>query len=78
MDAAHATYHNGRLELNQQVDWPDGTTAEVIPIPPGPANGVGGVHSGWPQGYFEQTSGALSDEEFERPSQGGLPHRDDW
>lgn len=34
--------------------------------------------SGWPVGYFEQTSGALAGEEIERPPQGDLPRRDDW
>ncbi len=33
---------------------------------------------GWPDGYFEQTAGALAGEEFERPPQGELPSRDDW
>lgn len=32
----------------------------------------------WPEGYFEQTAGALAGEEIERPPQGELPHRDDW
>ncbi len=34
--------------------------------------------SGWPAGYFDQTAGALSAEDFERPPQGELPCRDDW
>ena len=34
--------------------------------------------SDWPIGYFDQTAGALSDEDFERPSQGELPCRDNW
>lgn len=32
----------------------------------------------WPEGYFEQTAGALVGEDFERPPQGELPRRDDW
>jgi len=32
----------------------------------------------WPAEYFQQTSGALAGEEFERPSQGEFPHRDEW
>ena len=39
---------------------------------------VGGSLSGWPPGYFDQTAGALSDEDFKRPPQGDLPCRDDW
>jgi hypothetical protein len=34
--------------------------------------------SRWPDGYFEQTAGALAGEQFERPPQGDLPVRDDW
>ena len=34
--------------------------------------------SGWPEGYFDQTAGALAGEKFERPPQGDLPIRDDW
>jgi hypothetical protein len=34
--------------------------------------------SRWPDGYFEQTAGALAGEEFERPPQGELPTREDW
>lgn len=32
--------------------------------------------SSWPAGYFDQTAGALSGEESERPPQGELPRRD--
>jgi hypothetical protein len=34
--------------------------------------------SRWPEGYFQQTAGALAGEEFERPPQGDLPVRDHW
>jgi mRNA-degrading endonuclease toxin of MazEF toxin-antitoxin module len=39
---------------------------------------MGAAASVWPEGYFEQTAGALAGEEFERPPQGDLPVRDDW
>lgn len=32
----------------------------------------------WPEGYFEQTAGALQGEHFERPPQGELPNRVEW
>ena len=32
----------------------------------------------WPPGYFDRTAGALAGEEFERPTQGKLPMRDEW
>ncbi len=80
MCAVQATLRNGRLELMQPVDWPEGTRAEVIPLPattpsPPPAAGTPAM---WPTGYFEQTSGALAGEDFERPPPGDLPQREDW
>ena len=80
MHAVQATFRNGRLELMQPVDWPDGTRAEVIPsssaspsLPDNSAN-----PAAWPPGYFEDTAGALVGDEFERPPQGDLPRRDVW
>ena len=32
MHSATAVFHQGRLELTSQVDWPDGTTVEVKPV----------------------------------------------
>ena len=31
MNAAHATYQNGQLMLDEPVDWPSGTRAVVVP-----------------------------------------------
>ncbi|MEX1027920.1 MAG: hypothetical protein WD049_07930 [Candidatus Paceibacterota bacterium] len=33
---------------------------------------------GWPEGYFEETAGALAGEEFQRAPQGELPKRAPW
>jgi hypothetical protein len=33
---------------------------------------------GWPDGYFDQTAGALEGQPFQRPPQGEMPSRDDW
>lgn len=33
---------------------------------------------GWPNGYFESTSGALAGERFERATQGEFPKREEW
>ena len=80
MRAVQATIRNGRLELMHPVDWPDGTRAEVIPLlNTEPSSADTGVSPAtWPPGYFEQTAGALTGEEFERPPQGNLPLREDW
>ncbi|MFI5378632.1 MAG: hypothetical protein ACHRHE_04995 [Tepidisphaerales bacterium] len=32
----------------------------------------------WPDGYFEQTAGALAGEQFDRPQQGLSPTREAW
>ncbi len=32
MQSVTATFHNGRLELAEPVDWPDGTQVEVTPL----------------------------------------------
>lgn len=32
MKTATAIFQNGRLELNSQVDWPEGTQVEVRPL----------------------------------------------
>jgi hypothetical protein len=80
MTVVQATFLNGRLELLQPVDWPDGTLAEVIPLP---AAGSGSSENptslaSWPPRFFEQTSGAFAGEPIERPAQGDLPSRDQW
>ena len=80
MHSVQATFRNGRLELMQSVDWPDGTRAEVTPLPitmPPPAD-ARAPHATWPPGYFEQTAGVLVGEDFERPLQGDLPVRENW
>jgi hypothetical protein len=34
MGSVTAVFHNGRIELAQPVDWPDGTQVEVTPVTP--------------------------------------------
>jgi hypothetical protein len=36
MQRATATIRNGRVELAEAVDWPDGTPVEVVPLLPAP------------------------------------------
>lgn len=78
MDAVPGTFRNGKIELLQPVDWPDGTRAEVIPLPQVTSAESTESPYAWPKGYFEHTSGALADDFFERPDQGSLPQREDW
>jgi hypothetical protein len=72
MQSVQATFCDGRLELMQPVDWPNGTRAEVIPLSGEYASAT------WPAGYFESTAGALTGEDFERPAEGDLPEREVW
>ena len=73
----HAVFAEGVFRPLEPVDWPEGTRAEVIPLPGSPPTASGSAAT-WPAGYFEQTAGALVGEDFERPPQGGLPRREAW
>ncbi len=80
MQNATATFRNGRLELNEPVDWPEGTRVEIrlldavrclraevrVPI------------SQWPAGFFERLREQWGDEPFERSPQGEFEVREDW
>jgi hypothetical protein len=73
-----AIFDSGVFRPLEPVDLPDGTRAEVIPIPNSltPAPEASGQSNSWPAGYFERTAGALAGEEFERPPQGELADPD--
>jgi predicted DNA-binding antitoxin AbrB/MazE fold protein len=73
-DHIPAIYDAGVFRPLEPVNWPDGTHAEVILVVPS----SGALVEKWPAGYFEQTSGSLAGEQFERPAQGDLPERDSW
>lgn len=75
-----AIFRNGRLELAEPVDWPEGTQAEVHPIA-APVNGerqVGSPMTSWPTGFFDQLRQEWGDEPFDRPPQGESEVREDW
>ena len=75
-----ATFRNGKIELENPVDWPDGTQVEVMPLqPPEPAypNMVAPM-SKWPEGFFERLRRDWGDEPFERPPQGEFEEREGW
>jgi hypothetical protein len=79
-DYIPAIYDSGVFRPLEPVDLVNGTHASVIPLhPPKPTTQDGSADSsGWPAGYFEQTSGALAGEDFDRPPQGELPSRSNW
>ncbi len=68
-----AIFDAGVFRPLQPVDLPNGARAEVTLITPSATTA-----NQWPVGYFEQTSGALTGEQLERPTQGELPQRDQW
>jgi hypothetical protein len=80
MQSVTATFHNGRLELTQPVDWPDGTQVEVTPI----GASVGGdqdVRKVRRETYRElirRLAGCFGNEPFERPPQGAFEVREEW
>ena len=76
MRSANATFRNGQIELREQVDWPEGIAVEVTPIHD-LANSAT-LPTEWPEGYFQQTAGALEGEPMQRPPQGDLPARENW
>jgi len=72
-----AVFADGVFRPLEPVDWPEGTRAEVIPIAESAPAGSASPAT-WPADYFQQTAGALSGEDFERPPQGELPRREAW
>ena len=80
MQNATATFHNGRLELAEPVDWPEGTRVEVCPIAE-PVNGQlpdKPPITEWPPNFFDQLRRQWGDEPFDRPPQGESEVREDW
>jgi hypothetical protein len=80
MQGVTATFRNGRVELAETVDWPDGTQLEVVPVAEVGATGrkVEPPMTGWPEGFFDQVREGWGDEPFERPPQGEFEVREDW
>jgi hypothetical protein len=78
--AIPAIFDSGVFRPLEAVVLAEGTPAEVIPLfahSPSPQPSSEPAEA-WPVGYFEQTAGVLASEEFERPTQGDLPSREDW
>lgn len=80
MQSVTATFRNGRVELAESVDWPDGTPVEVRPIaPPDPQRHPTKLPmTQWPAEFFDQLREQWGDEVFERPPQGQTEMREDW
>jgi hypothetical protein len=78
-EVIHAVFDSGVFRPLEPVDLPEGAQVDVIvPAVLSPSTEHATGPSSWPDGYFEQTAGALAGEEIQRPPQGELPTRDDW
>lgn len=66
---------DGILHLRIPVGQPDAEYEAVVVLQPTSASHTpnGPEALGWPPGYFEQTFGSITDEDFVRPQQGELP-----
>ena len=67
----HAVFENGIFRPVEPVDLPDKVEVEFEPR-------VVEKTGGWPDGYFEATSGAFANETVLRADQGTLPDRGHW
>ena len=74
-----AIFRNGRVELAEDVNWPDGTRLEVVPVgPPDDGHREEPPMTTWPDGFFDQVREGWGDEPFERPPPGEFEVREDW
>jgi hypothetical protein len=80
MQSATATFRNGRVELTESVDWPDGTVVEVTPLatPDSPRRAGKPPMTQWPAGFFDRLREQWGDDPFDRPPQGEFEVREDW
>lgn len=73
-----ATFRNGRVELSEDVDWPEGTRLEVLPVATVARGHKQPPMTTWPEGFFDRVREGWGDEPFERPPQGEFEVREDW
>jgi len=80
MQSVTATFRNGRIEMDESVDWPDGTQVEITPVKSTPSTdpNMAAPMCEWPEGFFESIRADWGDEPFERPPQGEFERREDW
>ncbi len=67
----HAVFENGVFRPTEAVDLPEKSEVEF-------ELRLVEKKDEWPEGYFQQTAGALAGEPFERSSQGTLPSQSNW
>ena len=77
MQRVTATVRDGRVELMEPVNWPDGTSVEVMRLID-PVGQACQPMPRWPDGFFDQLRAEWGNQPFERPSQGESELREDW
>ena len=78
MQAVAGTFRNGRVELTEVVDWPEGTRLEVVPQSVLDNPQATTPMTAWPTGFFDRLREKWGDQPFERPPQGELERREEW
>ena len=80
MHSVTATFRNGRVELMESVDWPDGTEVEVTPLarPDNRRRESKPPMTQWPNEFFDRLREQWGEEPFDRPPQGEFEVREDW
>jgi hypothetical protein len=80
MQTVTATIRNGLVELEEPVDWPEGTRVEVHPVatPDSDYSRIMPPMTEWPAGFFHQLRQEWGDEPFDRPPQGESEVREEW
>lgn len=80
MHGVIAIFRNGRLELAQPVNWPEGTQVEVTPLaaPASSPRSSSTPLTQWPEGYLDRLHADWGGEPFERPPQGESEVREPW
>ena len=76
MQSITAIVRNGRVELAEPVDWPDGAQVDVRLV-----NGRGGEEASSAESYRDfvfRLAGSFGTEPFERPPQGDFEEREPW
>lgn len=77
MKSVPATFRNGRVELAESVDWPDGTAVEVVLLNHERHNGEPPMTQ-WPDAFFSRLQEEWGEEPFQRPPQGDFEVRENW
>ncbi len=80
MQSVTAMFRNGRVELTESVDWPEGIEVEVTPLgtPELRRCEVEPPMTQWPDGFFDKLREQWGEEPFQRPPQRESEVREDW